>query len=504
MRRNTQGACGRRKTSYSVERMRLTSSRQKRMKPDAPSEIRPTTESFNFAIRAWTRCRHEKSVAGKVMDLILQMEKCQKEHMLADRGMGTSWMKFVSPDTKTYCMAIDAWVIKASLKAKEWHSKQRIMNNRRKQINTSRKDTDRRLADEDTRLAKSEGADGTKEMKNAWNVLKYVHDLHSLGHDDVRASVIGYNIILSGWARLSSELRPEIPLKCEQILNDMRDLAENNSVHAPDVVSFNSVIKRWINAKKANSSSRCEYWLRRMLNESSAEGHGFICPPNTQTYNLVMDCHFRDCNPELVENLLIEMDSSGGEYPPNSESFSKVIRAWVQDELEGREDNHRLPGSSLANAQRWLQELLDREGSGDVKLGPAPELFLLIMKGAARSRAASIAVLETARKVLELYKKSRFRVDDVAYVFMLDVTLRVLPESPEDVEVLFSECCRDGLLSRDFIQKMIESAPKDERKDLCEELFGNPPTFAAAWSRGVQRERRPGEDPEFLKKIVPD
>ena len=260
MRRNTQGACGRRKTSYSVERMRLTSSRQKRMKPDAPSEIRPTTESFNFAIRAWTRCRHEKSVAGKVMDLILQMEKCQKEHMLADRGMGTSWMKFVSPDTKTYCMAIDAWVIKASLKAKEWHSKQRIMNNRRKQINTSRKDTDRRLADEDTRLAKSEGADGTKEMKNAWNVLKYVHDLHSLGHDDVRASVIGYNIILSGWARLSSELRPEIPLKCEQILNDMRDLAENNSVHAPDVVSFNSVIKRWINAKKANSSSRCEYW----------------------------------------------------------------------------------------------------------------------------------------------------------------------------------------------------------------------------------------------------
>lgn len=29
-------------------------------------------------------------------------------------------MNRVSPDTKTYCMAIDAWVIKASLKAKEW------------------------------------------------------------------------------------------------------------------------------------------------------------------------------------------------------------------------------------------------------------------------------------------------------------------------------------------------------------------------------------------------
>ena len=136
------------------------------MKPDAPSEIRPTTESFNFAIRAWTRCRHEKSVAGKVMDLILQMERCQKDHMLTDRGMGASWMNRVSPDTKTYCMAIDAWVIKASLKAKEWHSNQRIINNRRRQIaNKSRKDADERLADEDTRLAakKSEGADGTKE-----------------------------------------------------------------------------------------------------------------------------------------------------------------------------------------------------------------------------------------------------------------------------------------------------------------------------------------------------
>ena len=338
-------------------------------------------------------------------------------------------------------------------------------------------------------------------MRNAENILKYIHDLHSLGHEDVRASVIGYNILLSGWARLSSELRPGIPLICEQILNDMRDMAENNSVHAPDVVSFNNVIKSWINSKKANAAHRCEYWLRRMLNESNVEGHGHICPPNTQTYNLVMDCHFRDCNPELVENLLIEMDSSGGAYPPNSESFSKVIRAFVKDELEGPENDHRLPGSSLANAERWLRELLERESSGDVKLGPAPELFLLIIKGAARSRAAPIAVLETARKTMELYKSSRFHVDDVAYVFMLEITLRV---SPEDVEGLFSECCRDGLLSRDFIQKMIESTPKDERKDLCEELFGDPPTFAVAWSRGVDRDRRPGEDPEFLKKIVPD
>ena len=362
-----------------------------RLSPDAPLTVRPTTESFNYVLRAYTRCRKDMSVAAKVMSLLLLMESIQKEYILAEQqgldvnGENWSWKCNVAPDTKTYTMALDAWVVKAGLTADKWRTKQLgVMNTHRQK---GSKYTPSSAADVD---------DGTKEMEKAETILKYIQDLDSVGHSDVRASVIGYNTLLSGYARISNELRTDIPFKSEKILHQMIALAEDGNTHvAPDVLSFNAVIKAWGRTKQANSAERCEFWLTKMIdaNRISIERgeKNFIPKPDVTTYNLCMEAHFQLGDASRVQDLLIEMDSTDGLITPNSESFSKVIRAWLNDELNLPQ--YGLPGSSLMHAWNWLNELLNREKHGEAAmLGPTPELFSAILKTAARTVSTFVAV----------------------------------------------------------------------------------------------------------------
>ena len=290
-----------------------------RLSPDAPLAIRPTTESFNYVLRAWTRCRKDIEVAGKVMSLILSMEKFQKEALLAqEKGLGSggeelSWKSNLAPNTKTYAMALDAWVIKASLKAQKWRSKERTHQNNMIQKGM--------LWDSSSGGGDARNEDGTKEMEKAETILKYINDLSMVGMGDVRATNIAYNTLLSGWARLANELRPDIPLKAEKIVHDMIANAEQgNENAAPDVRSFNAIINAWGNIKQANSADRCEYWLRKMVRESQLDYPGeknFIAAPDVSTYNLVMDAHIQQGNPQRAEAMIHEMNSSGNISPNN-------------------------------------------------------------------------------------------------------------------------------------------------------------------------------------------
>lgn len=121
--------------------------------------------------------------------------------------------------------------------------------------------------------------------------------------------------------------------------------------------SYNAVMKAWGRTKLANSADRCEYWLRKMIDANRGGGgddgdprrggdrNNFVPKPNVQTYNLVMDGHINLGDAARVQDMLLEMDATDGDVTPNSESFSKVIRAWLSDEL--REKQYGLPGACV-------------------------------------------------------------------------------------------------------------------------------------------------------------
>ncbi|KAL7482440.1 hypothetical protein ACHAW6_008115 [Cyclotella cf. meneghiniana] len=496
-----------------------------RMSPDAPSSIRPTVESFNYVVRAWTRCRTDRTAAERVMEWVRTMEGIRRDVVRREterrdeRRDGTppredddEWKRSIAPDAKTYAMAVDAWVVAAGIEAEQWYSERRSLDNDYRQLENNR----RRASSKSSSLSPMEDrqsflerrsvrGDGTDEMERAASLLRYMMALEEAGVDDVRATVVGYNTLLSGWAKLANPLRPDVPLKSEEILREMMESYENgNRNAAPDVLSFNAVIKAWGRTKRPNSASRCEWWLRKMIQASARttthEPHetASVPEPNVQTYNLVMEAWLQLGDAARVQDLLMEMDVSDT-VSPNSESFSKVIRAWLQEETKNRTPRSGLSGLGCENAWKWLKEMLERERSGCADLGPAPELFSSILKTAARTPSRGENLLILGQETFWAMRESRFGIDSLAYEWLLEIALKVL-HSPENhsrrrvfVESLIQQCCKDGLLSAKCV-RLLESLKEEDGERTVEEgqrgsnFLGDAP-FPATWSRNVSNKR---------------
>ncbi|KAL7520984.1 hypothetical protein ACHAWX_005674 [Stephanocyclus meneghinianus] len=488
-----------------------------RMSPDAPSSIRPTVESFNYVVRAWTRCRTDRTAAERVMEWVRTMEGMRRDVVRREterrENDDDEWKRTIAPDAKTYAMAVDAWVVAAGIEAEQWYSERRSLDNDYRQLENNR----RRASSKSSSLSPMEDrqsflerrsvrGDGTDEMERAASLLRYMMALEEAGVDDVRATVVGYNTLLSGgWAKLANPLRPDVPLKSEAILQEMMELYENgNRNAAPDVLSFNAVIKAWGRTKRPNSASRCEWWLRKMIQASARttthEPHetASIPGPNVQTYNLVMEAWLQLGDAARVQDLLLEMDASDA-VSPNSESFSKVIRAWLQEETKHRTPRSGLSGLGCENAWKWLKEMLERERSGCADLGPAPELFSSILKTAARTPSRGENLLIVGQETFWAMRESRFGIDSLAYEWLLEIALKVL-HSPENhsrrrvfVESLIRQCCKDGLLSVKCV-RLLESLEEEDGERTAEEgrrgsnFLGDAP-FPATWSRNVSNKR---------------
>ena len=471
---------------------------------NAPTSIRPTTESFNYVLRAYTRCRKEGSITGKVMTLVREMEQIQKEAVLnhhVKRGEGDDhdWKMNVIPNTKTYTMAMDAWIIKAGIKADKFRLEQLARKNMLKQKGIVDNETD----DDNGSSTNAQDVDGTKEMEFAKSILTYISALQQVGQGDVRASVVGYNTLLSGYAKLASELRPDIPLIAEQLLNEMIDASEDSNTY-PDVTSFNAVIKAWGKTKRKNSAARCEYWLRKMINENRSKGRNYddqqatpIAHPDSSTYNLVMEAWLQMDDPDAtrVQDLLLEMKASDV-VAPDSESYSKVIRAWLKDELLNQHVG--VQGSSVERAWAWLDELMALEEHGDV--GPAPELFTSILKTAAWSEGRTENLLAVAQASFWAKRnRSRFNVDSIDFVFLQKIGMKVLAGQERDnfMVDLMRQCSKDGLVSKRLVREAAkgpihEEWPEEERERIIQLLFCEEDNFfPSSCSRNVHKHDRP-------------
>ena len=391
-------------------------------------------------------------------------------------------------------LLLDAWIIKAGLKSKAWRLEKIARNNVLQQ-----KGLEGDAHDE----AADAKEDGTKEMKFAKSILEYISALQYVGQADVRASVVGYNTLLSGYARLANEIRPNTPLIAEQLLNEMIDKSEESNTH-PDVMSFNAVIKAWGKTKRKNSASRCEYWLRKMINNNRSRTREYdshpntIVRPETSTYNLVMDAYMQMDVPDAlrVQDLLLEMKASD-KVTPNSESYSKVIRAWLRDELLN-DDHLGVHGSSVEKAWEWLEELLALEKDGHV--GPAPELFTSILKTAARSNARGENLLSVGQKAFWAKRnKSRFNVDQIDFVFLLEIGMKVLTANDRRDKFmvdLLRQCSKDGLVSKRLVREAVRGPvhdewPEEESQRITQLLFGEDVHFPSSWSRNVHKHDMP-------------
>eukprot|EP00980_Cylindrotheca_fusiformis_P009300 scaffold2042_cov123-Cylindrotheca_fusiformis.AAC.7 len=463
----------------------------------------PNTETFNFVIRGWTRCKNLDLMAHtKVLEWIRLMEAYQRNDPQNSN---------IAPNTKSYAMAMDSLVTVAKLKAQA--------NNHET---------------------------GLHEMEEAQAILSYMHDLYNAGVPGVVPNRVAYNILITGWAAMAKyqyhHHDNQAPFVAEEIMRKMITQKDNGFVEvAPDRITYEKVrriwlanqnknkttklvkywcsaiatssvilyyilktwqvMEAWANSGHPNAGKRAMWWLKKMWNDSELDGGdvSLILPTKT-TYNIVMRALLVEPEGALeAENLLLALgdkykEEKDIELCPNSESFAIVIRAWLQTSERASNVTDRV--QALGRAVEWLTSL--REVENEKNLSTAPELYLRVLKCATRCAKGRREILELATDTFQGLRQSRFQLNSVPYCLMLQIGLDALSEDKQDmvhfVETLLADCSNDGLVSNRFVQTLARSDAfaQDwsslERRELLDRLFPVWP-LPQAWSRNIPSPR---------------
>ena len=457
--------------------------------------IRPNTESFNYVIRAWTRCRQDMTIAEKVMDVLRLMELYQRT---GDDGV-------VKANTISYCMAIDAHSTVAGLKSQRALRSQQKKHNRQKRGDSD----DSNISSTDT----TADCAGAEDLEKAASILEYMHNLADAGDVNVSPTTDAYNTYIGAYVRTANEFNPKAPLAAEGILRKMMAFRDEGLLHLqPDQRSYIQVMRAWGKARRSNSGERAEWWLRNMWTEYEETGNEKV-RPNVGAYLAVMEAYFLQPNATTggkLEGLLLELlehektnsTEKDNTLVANTAAFTFVIRGWLRHE-------EHLPmedmGYGCEKALHWLDVLLDREEhKGIPHAATSPELYCGIVKASkeaamgVRTTRVSKRVLKTALEAFAEYRSSRHAMEPNAYAWIMQIGLKALSSPADDasrwklIRHLTKVCCEDGYVSRNFLNALsngpiwAEGWTAEESERMTREVFGDWP-MPKSWSRNVTR-----------------
>jgi hypothetical protein len=428
----------------------------------------PNTDTFNFVIRGWTRCREDISIAQRVLSLLRLMETYQRENPVNST---------VRPDTKSYSMAMDALITVAKLTA-------------------------RRCVQRNKKLNDDPSQNGLNEMQEAQAILTYMHDLYDAGVEGVLPHRVPYNILITGWAALASfGHQDNAPFEAEQILRKMISYKDTGFTEAgPDSISYEKVMLAWANSGHLNAGKRATWWLKKLWNDAELESDTNLLP-TTRTHNIVMKALAVTEDVLGAENLLLDLgdkfrEEQAPERRPNSESFSVVIRAWLQQAEHHPHIDERT--KSLDRAVEWLSSLREVENEKD--LSTAPELFSGVLRAARKSARMRVDVLDLARRTFDDLRESRHGVSSVSFSALLEVGLAALAGPDHDearnifIQEVFEDCRDEGLISNTFLRAFRDSQTyadgwtAEERERMTNEFFSEWP-LPASWTRNLRSRR---------------
>jgi hypothetical protein len=391
----------------------------KRRKEGEDSSMAPNVNSFNFAIRAWTRCRRSPDIADRSISVLHLLENYEKT-------LDSS----VRPNVKSYAMVMDSIAVVARLKVKRCQSMPKTVKN--------------------------PSTNGLNEINLLQEVVSYMRNQASLGKHHLAPNGVIFNTLISCWSSLA-KIHSHAPNESEKILQSMirmKDMGENHT--APDATSYLMVMRTWLNSQQSIRAERISWWLSKQWKDYDFEGDEGL-RPNTTTYNLVMRAWAEKGEPKRTEALLAELighsekDRAGNLFP-TSESYTLVIRAWLV--LANRGD---ISGFETAAYWFYCLEARERDESGLV----APSEFYTLLLAAGRKCASQHPdILETAVKIFDLLRESHHRVDCLHYSSLLQIGLLALSRAEQNkvrqafIDEIFRNCCEDGLVSSHFLQAL--------------------------------------------------
>ena len=132
------------------------------------------------------------------------------------------------------------------------------------------------------------------------------------------------------------------------------------------------VMRAWLNSRKPTRGTRISWWLSKLWKDYEFEGRESLCP-TASVYNIAIQAWASLGRPEEAEKLmteLIEQEKAGRHLKsvPNSESFGRLIRAWLAVAERGSEH-------ALEKAGEWLDILNDHEESASLSSRASKKVY---------------------------------------------------------------------------------------------------------------------------------
>lgn len=415
--------------------------------------LAPTTESFNYVIRGWTRCRRSMDIAERAMDILRLLER----HNAADKSVG--------PNARSYAMVMDSLAVRAKLKVKRIRSRPHLWEDATE--------------------------NGLNEIGLLDDVLAYMREM-AVNDPPLAPNTHALNIKISAWSHLSV-IHDRGPSEAEKILQRMiANKDKGIKETAPDSYSYLMVMRAWVNSSQTIRGQRVAWWLGKQWKDFQFEGTASL-QPTTASYNLVVRAWADLGEPRKAEDVLSELLRLSSEAPslqPNSETFASVIRAWLAVADQGSR-------VALDTAVRWLNALTEREQRDEQVVTPV-ELYSGILASARKCASQCPEVLDVAVETFDKLRESHHVLDCLHYSRLLQVGLLALSR-PQNNEVrtafiqqVVHDCCEDGLISSPLI-KGLANGPVfydgwtiEESSRMVDELFPHWP-LPTSWTRNVKQ-----------------
>lgn len=418
----------------------------------------PDTDSFNFVIRAWTRCRRNIDVADRATEVLRLLEHYE---LTVD---GT-----VKPNHKSFAMVLDSIAVRAKIKVKRCRNKQQDWSYPDK--------------------------NGLNEINIINDAIKYQWERAIAGEPDLLPGTVAYNTLMSAWSHFSW-VDQSGPLEAEKVLQHMISLKDQGTDGAaPDALSYLIVMRCWMNSELPNRGQRVEWWLSKQWKDYEFEGREEL-KPTVDSYNASIRTHERMGEPDKAERLFSEllrrseMDASGNLHP-NSESFAAVVRAWLVVADEGSKEG-------LERAVLWLDSLVEREHK-EMGVVSTVELYTAVLRAARSCAPMYPEVLDIAVETLDKLRASRHTVGCLHYSRLLQVGLFAMSRAEhKDVRTAFvtqivDDCAEDGLISAPLL-RAISNGPAyydgwtvEESARVTETVFPDWP-LPYSWTRNVKQQ----------------
>lgn len=419
------------------------------------SKISPNIESFNYVIRAWTRCRQSFEIVNQAMGTLQMLERYQQIDAT------------VRPNSKSYTLVLDAIAVLARLKAKRCVHQKRDVND--------------------------PNENGLSEIELLQRLLSTLQEKTDGGDDTLLKDTSAYNMLISAWANISS-LHANAPLEAEKVLQHMITMKDNGHDEAtPDALTYSLLMRAWANSTNPNRGKRVAWWLSKQWKDYDFEGRESLCP-TAVAYNLAIQTWSILEQPMEAENLLTSLIELGamGKYKkiaPNSESFTLLIRAWLVLAEKGSI-------YALKKAYSWLI-VLEEYAAKNEQFSVSVDSYSALLAAARQSASKDPGVFDLALDVFDKVRMSHLTTHCLHYSRMLQVALLALSKPEHDkvrerfILQLTNDCCDDGLVSNSYLQALANGPvypdgwTLEESSRVSQELFQDWP-LPVSWSRNVK------------------